>query len=257
MAPVNRILPAVNSTRKGNLRLSFHRGAFDNQEAQNRSAYSTAYVISDFLRDTVDSFWRATPIPSLKTSKEILILLERTDDDPRFAELVQEQLCQLNPKVRDQIRIVPSLRNVSDLERDRYLAAKELDWDAGQRQALLDKLNQAGQKLTSFDPVEGFEHVRFAELKADEKLIEAGCAVRLCLYPAGRWAEDYSAWRISILLCHRVAAARHNRCHSRRRPQCGYRCRTGHVLIDDPKGSLPALLVCAIFAVGTEEYSCG
>jgi hypothetical protein len=170
---------------EGNVRLSFHRGAFDNQEAQNRSAYSTAYVISDFLRDTVDSFWRAAPIPSLKPAEEILILLERTDDDPGFAELVKDQLCQLNPKVRDQIRIVPSLRNVSDLERDRYLAAKELDWDAAQRQALLDRLNQIGQKLASFDPVKGFEHLRFAELKAGEKLIEAGSPSAFVYIPLG------------------------------------------------------------------------
>ena len=158
----------------GNLRLSFHRGAFDSPEAQKRSAYSTAYVVSDFLRDTVDSFWRGKPIPGLKKAEEILILLERTDDDPHFAELVQEHLCKLNPKVQDQIRIVPSLRNVSDLERDRYLAAKELDWDAEKRQALLEKLTQTGQRLTSFDPSEGFKHVRLAELKPDEKLIEAG-----------------------------------------------------------------------------------
>lgn len=170
---------------EGNVRLSFHRGAFDNQEAQNRSAYSTAYVISDFLRDTVDSFWRARPIPGLKTSGDILILLERTDDDPNFAELVKDQLCRLNPKIRDQIRIVPSLRNVSDLERDHYLAAKELDWDVDQRQALLDKLNQTGQKLTSFDPVGGFEHVRLAQLKAGEKLIEAGSPSAFVYIPLG------------------------------------------------------------------------
>ena len=170
---------------EGNLRLSFHRGAFDSQDAQNRSAYSTAHVIGDFLHDTVDSFLRAAPIPSLKTSEEILILLERTDDDPRFAELVREQLCRSNPGIRNQIRIVPSLRNVSELERDRYLVAKELDWDVGQRQALLDKLNQAGQKLASFDSAEGFEHVKFAELQAGEKLIEAGGPSSFVYIPLG------------------------------------------------------------------------
>lgn len=128
---------------------------------------------------------RATPIPSLKTSEEILILLERTDDDPRFAELVREQLCRSNPGIRNQIRIVPSLRNVSELERDRYLMAKELDWDVGQRQALLDKLNQAGQKLASFDSAEGFEHVKFAELQAGEKLIEAGGPSSFVYIPLG------------------------------------------------------------------------
>jgi len=169
----------------GNLRISFHRGLFENQAAQNRSAYCTAYVISDFLRDTVDSFWRANVILDVKTAKEIQILLESTDDDPRFAELVQEQLNQLNTKVSDQIEIVPSLRNVSESERARYLEAKDLDWDAAQRQAVLEKINQAGQKLTSLDTVAGFKHVRFIELQAGEKLIEAGAPSSFVYFPLG------------------------------------------------------------------------
>jgi hypothetical protein len=171
--------------REGNMRISFHRGSFENQEAQNHSVFSTAYVIDDFLHDTVDSFWRATPTPSVKTSKEVLILLERTDDDPRFAELVRQQLCQLNPKIHDQIQIVPSLRNVSKLERDRYLAAKDMDWDLGRRQSLLDKMNQTGQKLTNFDTVEGFKHVKLAELRGGEKLIEAGSPSGFVYIPLG------------------------------------------------------------------------
>ena len=170
---------------EGNLRISFHRGAFDNQEAQSRSARSSAYVIGDLLRDTVDSFWRARPIPSVKTSKEILILLESTDDDPHFTELVREQLCQLDPKFTDQIQITPSLRNVSELERAHYLAAKDLDWDTGRRQAVLDKINQAGQKLTNFDAIEGFKHVKLAELRAGEKLIEAGAPSSFVYFPLG------------------------------------------------------------------------
>ncbi len=170
---------------EGNLRISFHRGAFENQQAQNRSAYSTAYVISDFLYDTVESFWRATPMPSLKSNKDIQILFESTDDDPRFAELVREQLGQLNPQVSRQIQIVPSLRNVSELERDRYLAAKDLDWDMARRQSVLDKMNQAGQKLSHFDPVEGFKHVKFADLQAGEILIEAGTPSAFVYVPLG------------------------------------------------------------------------
>ena len=171
--------------QEGNLRIAFHRGAFENQEAQNRSASSTAYVMSDFLRDTVDSFWRATPIPRLKTSQDILILLESTDDDPRFAELVRDRLCELNPGIAGQLQIAPSLRNVSESERARYLAAKELDWDAGRRDTLLTRLNQAGQKLANFDPVEGFKHVRLTELQAGEKLIEAGAPSAFVYIPLG------------------------------------------------------------------------
>ena len=170
---------------EGNLRISFHRGAFENQDAQNRSAYSTAYVIADFLRDTVDSFWCAVPISGLKTSKDILVLLESTDDDPHFVELIREQLCELNPKLADQIQIVPSLRNVSEAERARYLSAKDLDCDSSQRQSVLEKITNAGQKLTSFDPIEGFKHVKLTELQAGEKLIEAGAPSSFVYYPLG------------------------------------------------------------------------
>lgn len=172
-------------TSAGNLRISFHRGAFDNQSSQDRSAYCTAYVINDFLQDTVDSFWRAQPLSSVKSSGEIQIQLERTDDDPHFAELVQEQICILNPRFGDQIQIVPSLRNVSELERSRYLAAKELDWDVHKRLAVLDKISQAGQKIANFDLVEGFKHVRFTELQAGEKLIEAGAPSSFVYFPLG------------------------------------------------------------------------
>jgi len=170
---------------EGNLRISFHRGSFENQTAQNCSAYSTAYVLQDLLRDTVDSFWRATPIPSVKSSKDIQVLLESTDDDPHFTELVQEQICRLNSHVCEQIQIVPSLRNVSELERARYLEAKEQDWDAEQRQFILDKINQAGQKLTSLDMVDGFKHVKLIDVQTGEKLIEASAPSSFVYFPLG------------------------------------------------------------------------
>lgn len=169
----------------GNLRISFHRGAFDNQKSQLRSAYCTAHVINDFLRDTVDSFWRATPIPSVKSNKDIQILLESTDDDLRFAELVEEQLEQLNSQIIGQVEIVPSLRNVSESERARYLRAKELEWDLQQHQSILDKMNRAGQKIINIDPTEGFKHVKFAELQAGERLIEAGAPSAFVYIPLG------------------------------------------------------------------------
>jgi hypothetical protein len=169
----------------GNVRISFHRGAFENHQAQNRSAFCTAHVIGDFLHDTVDSFRRATPIPSVKSSEDILVLLESTDDDPRFTELVRHQLCQFNSKVARQIEIVPSLRNVSELERERYLAAEVLDWHVAQRQSFLDKMNRAGQKLSNFDPLQGFKHVRLSELQTGEKLIEAGTPSAFVYIPLG------------------------------------------------------------------------
>lgn len=169
----------------GDLRISFHRGGFDDEESQQRSAYSTAYVINDFLRDTVDSFWRAKPEPSLKASDDIQILLESTDDDPHFSELVKERLCQFSPQRRGQVQIVPSLRNVSESERARYLGAQELNWDEDQRLAFLARVNRAGQRIAGLDLVEGFKHVRVTALQAGEKLIEAGAPSSFVYFPLG------------------------------------------------------------------------
>jgi hypothetical protein len=119
----------------------------------------------------------------LKTSKDIQVLLESTDDDPHFSKLVQEHLCQLDPEIGNQIQVVPSLRNVSESERARYLGAKELDWDVGQRQFVLGKINQAGQKLSSLDTVNGFKHVKLIKLQVGEKLIEAGAPSSFVYFP--------------------------------------------------------------------------
>jgi len=172
-------------TAEGDLRLSFHRGAYANEEALHRSVYSTAFTINDFLYDIVASFWRKRTIHSLKTFKEIQVLLESTDDNPHFVELVQEQLRQFNPEISNQIQIAPSLKNVSENERTRYLNAKELDWNAEQRQSVLDHMKQAGKKLTKFDPAEGFNHVKITGIHPGEKLIAAGAPPAFVYVPLG------------------------------------------------------------------------
>ncbi len=171
----------------GNLRLSFHRGAYDNDEALHRSVHYTAFTVNDFLYDVVDSFWRnnSPSDGSIKTSGDIRVLLESTDDNPRFTELLHEQLCQLNPELANQIDVVPSLRNASELERERYLASREFDWSLEDRQALLERVRQAGQKITNLNPQTGFRHVRVIDLRAGETLIEAGASAAFVYLPLG------------------------------------------------------------------------
>jgi hypothetical protein len=172
-------------TAEGDLRLSFHRGAYDNEDALCRSVRSVAFTIDDLLRDVVMSFWRGKIVESLKTSGEIQILLESTDDNPRFVELVRDELRQLNPEISGQVHIAPSLKHVSETERARYLQGKEFNWDFELRQVILERMEQAGQKLTNLDPVEGFKHVKIADLHAGEKLIEAGAPSAFVYIPLG------------------------------------------------------------------------
>ncbi len=144
----------------GDLRLSFHRGAYDNPAALAFSVRAVAIIIDDMLRDVVVSFQRDRELDSLKRSSEMQIFLERTDDNPDFVELVQAELGRLNPGIRAQLQIAPSLRNVSEKERQRYLQAHKLDWDPVQSQAFLDKVRQAGQKLPNLDLHEGLNTSR-------------------------------------------------------------------------------------------------
>jgi len=170
-----------------NLRISFHRGAYANDEALYRSVYYTAFTINDMLGDIVDSFWRGTIAHTgpLKSSGDIQILLESADDNPHFTEMVQEQLRQFNPIHDSQIQIVPSLQNVSGLERAHYLVAHELDWDLDRRRSILECMAQSGHKISGIPLVEGFKHVKLIELRAGETLIEAGAPSAFVYLPLG------------------------------------------------------------------------
>ena len=173
--------------RSGDLRISFHRGAYANPQALHRSASYTAYAINDFLDDIVDSFWRVPRMRdgALKTPAEIQILLESCDDNPAFSELVRGQLAELNPARANQLQVVPSLHNVSDLERTHYLAACDLAWSLEQRQAVLTKIAQSGQKTADIHPQESFKHVRLLELQAGATLIQAGAPASFVYFPLG------------------------------------------------------------------------
>jgi hypothetical protein len=170
---------------EGDLRISFHRGAYANEEALRRSLDFTAFTIKEILGDIVDSFRREPTIDSLKSSDDIQILLESTDDNPRFVELIREQLLQFIPALDDRIQIVPSLQNVSELERTRYLEAKELDWNSERRREVLERVKHSGQKLTDFDLVEGFKHIRMIDLQPGETLIQAGTPSAFVYIPLG------------------------------------------------------------------------
>ncbi len=193
-------------TTDGNLRLSFQRGAYANEEALQRASYYTAFVVDDFLGDIVESFRREArqQATSLKSSAEIEVLLESTDDNPRFTELVQAHLRRFKPALSQQLQIVPSLRHAAELERARYLQAAKLDWDLVQRQVTLERVKQSGQKVADFDLVEGFKHVKLIHVQAGATLIEAGTPAAfvyvplengLKIMPLGGYAPfSVSAW---------------------------------------------------------------
>jgi len=160
---------------EGNLRLSFHRGSFADQETTRKSARYAATVIDDIQRDIVDTFRRsAGNYDGLKSNSDIQILIEETDDNLDFADMVLEELLAINPDLSDRSRIVPSLKLISPDERDRYIKAEVLDWSFEQRERVLLRIAQSGHKVTNIDPEYAFTDVRLTTLKKDQTLITAG-----------------------------------------------------------------------------------
>lgn len=174
----------------GNLRISFHRGSFDDPEAVQRVAQNVALVVADIQGDVIGSFrgtgGNAQGEPTrLKNAGDIQILLERVGDNPDFSVLVCEQLRAVNPVISEQVRTVPSLQYTNEHERNRYLATREPDWSLQEKQAILDRIQNSGHKIGPINPVEGFRDVKRIELTVGETLVEAGDPSGFVYIPLG------------------------------------------------------------------------
>ncbi len=174
----------------GNLRIAFHRGQFGSPETIQHAAYCAALVVNDIQLDVLNSFQLApayseVAAPGLKAAADIQILLESVDDNVSFAELVKNELRIINPRAAARTRVVPSLQNTSELERVRYLATPELDWDTARRCATLERLAASGHKTRTIDPVEGFRDVKEITLQAGDVLLEAGAPAGFVYIPLG------------------------------------------------------------------------
>lgn len=158
----------------GNLRVSFHRGAFSDPETTRRAAHNLALVIDDIQGDAVESFQRPTPADIARAAQDMEILLEGVDDNLEFADLVMQELERIKPKAAARTRCVPAMKNASDVELARYLQAEALDWDLNARCQALERIARSGHKTSDVHPAEAFRDVRLARLKSEEVLIEAG-----------------------------------------------------------------------------------
>jgi hypothetical protein len=169
----------------GSLRIVFHRGAFSQEGAVHRAARNVARVVKDIQEDVIESFERAQPVLDLLDSADVPILLEGTDDNLEFTELVRQELLRLNPGLRNPVRCVPSLHNASAQEVARYLEARDLDWDLNARRELVERLAALGAKAASVDLVRAFQDVRLLELAAGQVLVEANSPAAFVYIPLG------------------------------------------------------------------------
>jgi hypothetical protein len=175
----------------GNLRISFHRGAFASEAARAQAVAGAAVAVQDIQADVIESFHRTTkqtwemPVSALKTSATIETCLESTDDSHSFVDMVCAALRDLNPTYSGQVLIVPSLQNIPDLERNRYLAVSDIQWSRDDRRALLKRMAESGCKIDLIDLDDAFRHVRQISLMRDEILIDADQPAGMVYVPLG------------------------------------------------------------------------
>jgi hypothetical protein len=175
--------------RDGNLRITFHRGSFAREEIVELAAQYAAEAVNDIQADVMGSFKRAAHVNGsrdpLKSSDDILILLEGVDDNLAFAHLIRENLLKLNPALHNQVFAAPSLQSATTDERSRYLGAGDLDFDRAQKLDILEKVAQSGSRMEGIDLAEGFRHVKRIALQGGETLIEAGSQAGFVYIPLG------------------------------------------------------------------------
>jgi hypothetical protein len=171
--------------RDGSLRIAFHHGSFWEQGAISRAARNAARVINDIQEDVIESFNRPEPRDCQLQSHDAPILLEGTDDNLEFTELVRQELLRLNPKLHNPVRCVPSLHNATTLEITRYLEANSLDWNADERQELVEKVAASGTKTEDIVLTQAFQDVRLIQLSAAQVLIEANSPAAFVYIPLG------------------------------------------------------------------------
>lgn len=170
--------------RAGNLRVAFHRGAFAAEEALAQAVACATIIVEDIRADVIESFERPD-VAGLKPAAAIETWLESSDDNPGFAHMVCAALRRAGPAASAPIAVVPSLQQVPELERARYLAAAEVGWDDATRGAFLERMARSGYKAAPIDRREAFRHVRLARLQAGEVLIRADDPASMVYVPLG------------------------------------------------------------------------
>ncbi|MFN8481873.1 MAG: hypothetical protein U0768_02295 [Anaerolineae bacterium] len=161
----------------GNLRLSFHRGAFVTPAIAGQAAAWAATVALDIQKDAIQSFERpaaAADAAGLKRAEDALILLEETDDNLAFGDMVAQLIGECAPQLRGRVHVVPSLEHIPITERARYLAATEFHGSLAARQLVLEHVAQSGHNTQPIDPAAAFDHVKVLHLARGEALLEAG-----------------------------------------------------------------------------------
>jgi len=195
-------------TPSGDLRVSFHRGAYVNEPARRRAVETTAFAVHDIAADVLPSFATARarygmPAPSRDPST-MLIQVERPRDRPDFAAEVVVELLAQRPHLTGRIHAVADVESADAAERARYHAARRVTADSRESREIVDAVRRHGLNADDLDDAEAFEDVRRAVVRAGETLVTAGSppsfvyiptSTGLVVHPGGGYrAEVAAAW---------------------------------------------------------------
>lgn len=164
-------------TRRGDLRVAFHRGSFRGAAAAQHAAASVADAILDIWADIGPSFQqvraRGLPAPT-RAAADMMIHLERPDAEPGFAELVAEVLRARSPELTDVVMVVADIESAHPAERERYEHACTVDPHGPLAERILAHAAEHGSDTSHIDRSVAFTGARCARVTAGERLVTAG-----------------------------------------------------------------------------------
>lgn len=165
----------------GNLRMSFAIGSFATAEALQWATYSAAVVINDVQADVIESFRRGSEPPhslppATRSEQDMQILIEDTEDNLEFGELVCEELLQLNPNLRGRVVPVISLQGADLQEVNRYVEGSQINWSLEKKQKFLSQITELGPKAAQINLEKAFQEVRQIQLQMGDVLYTSGTA---------------------------------------------------------------------------------
>ena len=178
---------------RGNLRVSFHLGAFSEEAITRKAAQNVATVIDDIQADTIQSFFRDPTLdkevfsPPKVPFEDIRILVEGTDDNPHFASWVCKALKEENPTNAFRVKESFSLQTYDLEEVQRYLngetLADSLQETPEFRKVLVNRLKKAGYDFSQKDTIPGESDIRLIHLASGAQLIKGGSTSGFVYFP--------------------------------------------------------------------------
>jgi hypothetical protein len=165
-------------TRRGDLRVAVHRGAFTAPGANELAVASVANVLLDIAADVLPSFdgpsaRAGLPAPAVRPGS-MRVLLERPPDRTAFAAEVVAAMAALEPGLASRVDTVSDTHTADPSERDRYLAAEPVDALDGEGAGLLARIAARGADVAHLDVASAFGEVVRARVDAGERLLGRG-----------------------------------------------------------------------------------